>query len=95
MEKMFPFYGPSLFITTLANHTRPVIGVLLGKRIGEENGGRELLPRRDGDAITSRLQDEVIGNGRAMRAPIDLKASPLTIQALMNVLQEGAIQWVS
>lgn len=65
MEKMFPFYGPSLFITTLANHTRPVIGVLLGKRIGEENGGRELLPRRDGDAITSRLQDEVIGNGRA------------------------------
>jgi hypothetical protein len=33
--------------------------------------------------------------GEPMRAPIDLKASPLTIQALMNVLQEWGIQWVS
>lgn len=56
----------------------------------------ELQPRRNRDAIRSRLQDEVIGNGRAyMRSPIDLKASPLTIQALMNVLQEWGIQWVS
>ncbi|MDI3463180.1 MAG: hypothetical protein OJF50_002001 [Nitrospira sp.] len=52
---------------------------------------------RGGTGTRSRADSRMRSSemGEPMRAPIDLKASPLTIQALMNVLQEWGIQWVS